>query len=479
MIEPKDSLSSDQSFTPPPPPWRQNAYNRPTMPTPPMPPVGGNFSGGSLPGVGDLLSQSWQIFISNAGTYIGIAILPIVIQIIGMVVLFFVDLGGLVGGLLLGGFQSIASSSASFSKITSISSLLLFIAIGLVIAVAHILSQAALIYAAVHREKIIGLGEAFGFASGKLFSFLWVAILSIIIIGGGSFLFIIPGIIFAIWFILAPFVLMGEDARGMAALLKSKEYIRGNGLAVFWRLFAFGLIVGLAFFAVYLGVSIIGGIIIAAIKSSMIKLIAGLIFFFTPFIIQPIVAALNAIYAALIYEHLRAARPASAYTPSVAQKAIFLGIGILGLALPVLGLAGAVGSLFSSYGKFKNSNPSLDLKNFQINANFNSGIYFGNNKNSNNANSANGQSFNNNASNNNASGNKFPDTDKDGLPDNLEAFYKTNPDAVDTDFDGLTDSAEVNSWKTNPINPDTDGDGFRDGDEVKSGYDPLGGGKVQ
>jgi len=312
-----------------------------------MPPMGGNFSGGSLPGVGDLLSQSWQIFISNAGTYIGIAILPIIIQIIGMVVLFLVLLGGLVGGLLLGGFQSIASSSSSLSKITSVSSLLLFVAVGLIIAGVHILSQTALIYTAAHREKRIGLGEAFGFASGKLFSFLWVAILSIMIIGGGSLLFIIPGILFAIWFILAPFVLIGEDARGMTALLKSREYIRGNGLAVFWRLFAFGLIVGLAFFALYLGISIIGGIIIAVIKSSMVKLIAGLIFFFIPFIIQPIVAALNAIYTALIYEHLRAARPAPAFAPSIARKAVFLVIGILGLILPVLVLAGAAGSLFS------------------------------------------------------------------------------------------------------------------------------------
>ena len=447
MIEPKDNLSPDQSFAPPPPPWRQNAYNRPAMPTPPMPPMGGNFSGGSLPGVGDLLSQSWQIFISNAGTYIGIAILPIIIQIIGMVVLFFVLLGGLVGGLLLGGFQSIASSSSSLSKITSVSSLLLFVAVGLIIAGVHILSQTALIYTAAHREKRIGLGEAFGFASGKLFSFLWVAILSIMIIGGGSLLFIIPGILFAIWFILAPFVLIGEDARGMTALLKSREYIRGNGLAVFWRLFAFGLIVGLAFFALYLGISIIGGIIIAVIKSSMVKLIAGLIFFFAPFIIQPIVAALNAIYTALIYEHLRAARLAPAFAPSIARKAVFLAIGILGLVLPALVLAGAVGSLF-------------DLRNYQYNANANfiSNI---------------------NSRNQNTNSSLFQDADKDGLSDSIEKSLGTNSNIVDTDFDGLSDGDEVNTWKTKPTNPDTDGDGFRDGDEVKGGYNPLGSGKTQ
>lgn len=43
-----------------------------------------------------------------------------------------------------------------------------------------------------------------------------------------------------------------------------------------------------------------------------------------------------------------------------------------------------------------------------------------------------------------------PDTDADGLPDELEAIYGTNP-----------------------ANPDTDGDGYRDGLEVTNGYDPT------
>ena len=292
----------------------------------------------------------------------------------------------------------------------------------MIIAVVHILSQAALIYTAVHREKRTGLGEAFGFALGKLFSFLWVAILSIIIIGGGSFLFIIPGILFAIWFILAPFVLMGEDARGMTALSRSREYVRGNGLAVFWRLFAFGLIVGLAFFAVYLGISIIGGIILAMIKSSMVKLIAGLIFFFVPFIIQPIVAALNAIYTALIYEYLRAARPALAFTPPLTQKAIFLGIGILGLALPVLGFSRSCWFFIFFREQIKKNNSLFDLKNYQYNGNVN----FGSNINS---------------RNQNANSSLFQDADKDGLSDSVEKSLGTNFNIADTDFDGLIDGA--------------------------------------
>jgi len=43
---------------------------------------------------------------------------------------------------------------------------------------------------------------------------------------------------------------------------------------------------------------------------------------------------------------------------------------------------------------------------------------------------------------------------------------------IDSDQDGLTDQEEA-VYGTDPHNPDTDGDGYTDGAEVKSGYDPL------
>ncbi len=43
---------------------------------------------------------------------------------------------------------------------------------------------------------------------------------------------------------------------------------------------------------------------------------------------------------------------------------------------------------------------------------------------------------------------------------------------LDSDQDGLSDQEEA-IYKTDPQNPDTDGDGYSDGTEVQSGYDPL------
>ena len=54
---------------------------------------------------------------------------------------------------------------------------------------------------------------------------------------------------------------------------------------------------------------------------------------------------------------------------------------------------------------------------------------------------------------------------KDNSPSSKSVF-------VDSDQDGLSDQEEA-IYKTDPHNPDTDGDGYSDGTEVKSGYDPL------
>lgn len=70
------------------------------------------------------------------------------------------------------------------------------------------------------------------------------------------------------------------------------------------------------------------------------------------------------------------------------------------------------------------------------------------------------------------------DTDGDGLTDEEEVKYGTDPLKADTDGDSLTDYEEIMIWKTDPLKADTDGDGFDDGVEVKNGFNPLGAGKL-
>ena len=69
-----------------------------------------------------------------------------------------------------------------------------------------------------------------------------------------------------------------------------------------------------------------------------------------------------------------------------------------------------------------------------------------------------------------------PDDDNDGLSDEDERLWFTDPFDPDSDDDGLTDGAEVHTYGTDPIDADTDDDGLSDGDEINVyGTDPLDG----
>ncbi len=71
------------------------------------------------------------------------------------------------------------------------------------------------------------------------------------------------------------------------------------------------------------------------------------------------------------------------------------------------------------------------------------------------------------------------DTDADGLTDQEEAKYGTNPELADSDGDGLTDREEIQVYQTDPLKADTDGDGRTDSQEVQAGTNPNGDGQLR
>lgn len=73
----------------------------------------------------------------------------------------------------------------------------------------------------------------------------------------------------------------------------------------------------------------------------------------------------------------------------------------------------------------------------------------------------------------------FPnDKDRDGILDEKEKEMGLSNKTFDTDKDGLSDLAEIETFKTDPTKKDTDGDGYNDGSEVMNGYNPAGPGKL-
>jgi hypothetical protein len=165
-------------------------------------------------------------------------------------------------------------------------------------------------------DETLGIGDALKKGWHRAGAFFWLASLAGYIITGGFLLLIVPGIIFMVWFSFAQFVLVTEDERGMAALLKSKEYVKDRWFDVFLRLVVIWIVSGCVGM-----VPLIGPIV-------------SLVFF--PFVM---------IFIYLIYRDLKEIKGTGMdYPHSAGEKAKWLGAGSLGYVMIPLLLLGILGT---------------------------------------------------------------------------------------------------------------------------------------
>jgi hypothetical protein len=226
ILSPIDSAAApdenpDTAVTPSPIPFLRQEETREQVARTAMP---GSPPRRELSSLGDLFSRSWDVFKNR----IGILLVLYLIIIAGVLVPLglFMGMGFLISmvmpesrvPLLVGG------------GITG----------GIIGMVAVYWGAAALVFAVV--DESLGVRDALVKGWERLGSFLWLYSIAGFIILGGFLLFVVPGVIFLVWFFFGQFVLAVEGDRGMAALLKSKEYVTGRWLDVFFRLFVLWLI---------------------------------------------------------------------------------------------------------------------------------------------------------------------------------------------------------------------------------------------
>jgi len=173
-------------------------------------------------------------------------------------------------------------------------------------------------------DNTCGIKEAFRCAKPVTLAHIWLTMLMGLVIAGGYMLLIVPGVVLTVWFFFAPLILINEDVRGMEALLKSKEYVRGRWLGVCWRLIAIWFI---------------------SVVISCIPVIGQLLaFLFIPF---------SFVCSFLIYQELRSIRADMAFEPTQRAKTGIVAVS----AVPVLAtvvLFVFIGSmLFMSVGALK------------------------------------------------------------------------------------------------------------------------------
>ena len=296
--------------------------------------MGGISGTNDIPGPLALLKASAALYKKRWKTLIAVLLAPfcvVILVVVGLLGLSF--LLGLVGGL----FGTIGS---------------LIFTIGLIILIPVIFmlliwSQAALIRAIADSEEGIGFKEAYRRTKSKIFSYAWANALAGLAIIGGFILFVIPGIFVLVWLRFSGLIVVIDgDARGLSAILKSKEYVRGYWKKVFWRIFIFGLIVTIPAFILNL--------------IPIVNFVAGPVFGF-------IVAPLGVIYSYLLFSSIKQAKGPFEFAPSRKAK---LGFGILALLgtiiLPVILAVSVLSSLDISKTRARDARRVSDVSNFQL-----------------------------------------------------------------------------------------------------------------
>jgi len=225
-----------------------------------------------LMSVRELFSESGRVYKEKVGVMVAIAFVPFAATFTMVVVL-----------------QVLSNLGVGYGYGYLSSAMVLVPVVGLAVCISFI-AALALIYAL--RDNA-GLSDVIGESARKVWGYLWVSGLGSLITLGGLALGIIPGLLFGVWFSIASFIYVFEEERGVAVLLKSREYVRGYTGAVAWRfavVIFFGMVVSFA-------VSFPFGLVNKEAKDFMGGVLQILI---TPFIL---------IYSYQIYKNLVAMKP--------------------------------------------------------------------------------------------------------------------------------------------------------------------------
>ncbi len=178
-----------------------------------------------------------------------------------------------------------------------------------------LLSSLSIFLVIITDSKEISVLNTYKIAQSKIISYLWITILASLITICGLFLFIIPGIVVGLWFSFIMYAFLIENDKGMSALLKSKEYVRGKELLIF------GHTILLAFI----------GTIISGIAGIAVMWLPKTIEIGANNIISFLVAPFLAAYMFLLYTGLRTMTTDIQPQTQVTWRKVFTAMAIFGV----------------------------------------------------------------------------------------------------------------------------------------------------
>lgn len=130
------------------------------------------------------------------------------------------------------------------------------------VVIANILCTVAVLYVVVQTQE----GEppqvstGFSWAIKNIWSLLWLGILAVLVVWGGLMLFVIPGLVVSFYIYFAQYVFVREGLKGFPALLRSRQLVSGDALAVAGRLLGVGFLFLGLFILFFITIGLIVGI---------------------------------------------------------------------------------------------------------------------------------------------------------------------------------------------------------------------------
>ncbi|MCB9812559.1 hypothetical protein H6778_02790 [Candidatus Nomurabacteria bacterium] len=177
-------------------------------------------------------------------------------------------------------------------------------------------------------EQEESIGHAVAWATSNIFPFLWVSILTVLIVYGGMVLFVVPGIILSVLLAFSQVVFVAEGRRGLDALLRSRQLVLGRWWGIFGRLLGFGLLL-------YIVVLIPFAILVVLLGEG--SLLAELLYQ----VINAVLAVVMLFGMYTLYKARAQQQPTTAFVPTEARTKYKL-LAALGLLLPIIGIGVAV-----------------------------------------------------------------------------------------------------------------------------------------
>lgn len=281
-----------------------------------------------LTGPIELIKQAWQLFAKLPVKFIGV-ILVIYIPILAMVLL------GVLG---------------SFVKIPTVVTIVLMIILVLIMIALGLLMSPALFLLTDKPSREVKVKDLYKRAVPFFWGFLLVSILTGAAEMTGALFFVIPGILLAIWLILAPVVLVLENKRGWLALRRSKELVTGYWWATLGRfivLYLFFLLARVPAFILY-GVS---GVVGRNLTGKILGWVGTLYDIVAVFVF----AAMSMIFMVLIYKDLVKRKGATKLVTWSTVKKTLITIAVL--LVTILFIAGII---YIPFATLKNAGYSLD-----------------------------------------------------------------------------------------------------------------------